>query len=515
MTSISFFGLNLFCILQLLVSTNSTHFHPPDHFNVAGNSPILKAEGEISDVGIAVQHAIILALRELNDKNDGIADDILPETVLQIALRSQLPYFKNGVETAERQVDAFDGEKLMGSIGPSDFEVLYGASRVFRDNHVAVIGYNDRHAALGLSDIFSNTLRTIPGYYIDGRILADVVESFHWEHVAVFSTSDTYGNMAKFFFEQEAKSKHLHILSDIHISPNTENFDEYLDQVKRDGAKIFVFLMHASVTAKLIKRGYERNIFNDHTQLLGAEHASDMDEWALVEPTLSSIMTGYMGVKYHSFPEDSEGKMRFIERFRNQESTLGDGVNCNNATDDTGYFLYMIDHDNDAGTPDVCTGLNFSVFHEDGSNIPSAAFYAYDATFALAYALHSLSYVHEVEFIDSESVKNELLQYVEFDGATGHIDFSTTFLDDGFDVGGRDEGLTFDLLNYDHKFETEEFKVVGAYHTSCRIEVISSTVLKRLLTVSPCSSIVASEMLDVRSITTAPTCHKNKLIGVE
>jgi ABC-type branched-subunit amino acid transport system substrate-binding protein len=491
--------------IYLASSANSTHYHPPDHFNLAGVSPIVDEDGEVLATGIAIQHAIILALRQLNDKYDGIGDDVLPSSTLRASLMWALPYFEDGVQVAQDQIDGFGSEKIMGCIGPAKYDVIYGASRVYKDNHVSVMGYDDRHSSLGLSDIFSNTLRTVPGNYIDGRLLADLVEQLHWERVGVFSTSDTYGNLAKFFFEQEAKKKGLDILANIHFSPATEDFSEYLLHAKHMGVQIFVLLMHGTSAGRLMQQGYAMKVFNSHTQLLGGEQASHIDQWTGVDPELPSIVSGYLGIKYHTMPEISDAKLAFIDQFRSQESTLGDGSACNNATDDVGNYLYQVDHDNNPATSHVCTGLNFSSFKTDGSDIPPAAYHAYDAVFAMAHALHSLAYTNEVEFINGEIVREELLQRVIFTGATGTVKFSSQFLDDGFDVGTRNFGLTFDVLNYDQTFMSPEFKSVGtlrsdtglALCSDCTVFFAGSSTDKPLDRPDPHSEHISSPLLSV------------------
>jgi ABC-type branched-subunit amino acid transport system substrate-binding protein/heme/copper-type cytochrome/quinol oxidase subunit 2 len=497
--------LKIISVLSATFVSASTNFAPPSHFNLAALSPILEKNGDISNDGIVIQHAILMALHQLNDKSDGIEDNLLASTTLKVSLQSSKPYFEEGVRVAQQQIDAFNGEQVMGCIGPYEYEVIYGASRVFEVNHVAVMGYHDRHAALGLSDIFSNTLRTVPGDYIDGRMTADLVELLHWERVGIFSTSDTNGNLAQFFFEQEAKLKRIEILSNIHVSPNTEDFSEYLREARHSGAKIFVLLMPGKAAGRLMQQGYEMGVFNSKTQLIGSQSASDIEGWKAVDPVLPSVVSGFIGLKYHEMPETSDKKTAFIEQFRSQQSTLDDGGACNNATDDTGHYIYQIDHDNDNATPYVCTGLNFSSFAEDGSDIPPAAYHAYDAVYAMAHALHSLSYIHEVEFIDDEVMREELLHFVSFDGATGTVMFSSEFIDDGFDVGTRNTGMSFDILNYDKSFQVEAFKEVGTLSPDhgmrlcegCSIVFTGSSRTKPLDRPHPHAEHISNAMLSV------------------
>jgi hypothetical protein len=203
-----------------------------------------------------------------------------------------------------------------------------------------------------------------------------------------------------------------------------------------------------------------------------------MSDWIAEDPNLPSLVTGYLGVAFKEQPHYTDERQGFVDRFCSQETTLGTAVGfngttnktimeCNNATDDRGHYLYQVDHDEDPTTDDICAGLNYSAFEEDGSDIPHTAYHAYDATYTIAYGLHSLMQTHGVDKgdIDGNMLRQEILNYVEFDGATGDVSFSTRFEDDGFDVGSRNSGMMFHVYNYHNSFSTEEFQVVGEIHS--------------------------------------------------
>jgi len=70
-------------------------------------------------------------------------------------------------------------------------------------------------------------------------------------------------------------------------------------------------------------------------------------------------------------------------------SVLADGsIECDQSKDDANHqYLYQ----GLVGSTMVCTGLNFSSFSRDGSDISDMALYAYDAVYALAYGLRRQS----------------------------------------------------------------------------------------------------------------------------
>jgi ABC-type branched-subunit amino acid transport system substrate-binding protein len=172
-----------------------SHYKPKAHFNIAAQSPIKLDDGTPDYEGIAVEAAILLAIKEINNKTDGFMDDILPESELRLVMRSTTYSFQEGVEVALEQFEAFgDDEEPVGCVGPMSYSGMRGSAPIFEDKHIAQIGYNARESALGYSDIYPNVLRTVPGYYVDGLVLADLVHDyFNYNRVALFSTSDTYG----------------------------------------------------------------------------------------------------------------------------------------------------------------------------------------------------------------------------------------------------------------------------------------------------------------------------------
>jgi hypothetical protein len=70
---------------------------------------------------------------------------------------------------------------------------------------------------------------------------ATLVNDMHWERVGVFSTSDTYGNIARFMFEKEAATRNIEILSDVHVSPSTEDFTSALIEARQKGLLCLCF----------------------------------------------------------------------------------------------------------------------------------------------------------------------------------------------------------------------------------------------------------------------------------
>eukprot|EP00966_Prymnesium_polylepis_P109119 2525141-Prymnesium_polylepis.1 len=113
----------------------------------------------------------------------------------------------------------------------------------------------------------------------------------------------------------------------------------------------------------------------------------------------------------------------YFARRRQLPPTMGDGVSCNLQTDDEGQtFLYAQDHDNDPGTPIVCSG------HHPILEGPADSS-GYDAVMAVAHALHELIEVRQRTTIAGSELLDTLIKQVSFDGASGYLEFNDASTD--------------------------------------------------------------------------------------
>jgi ABC-type branched-subunit amino acid transport system substrate-binding protein len=183
-----------------------------EYFNIGAMYPLATKDMEESK-GVQYIEAIMMAVDEINDKTDGIYDDVLPHTELRVVARAPLRTFSLGASNALELLTVDKG--VLAVIGPAGLHALEGSSPILEDaGHIPQICYLERDSLFGDSKHFPNLLRTIPAEYLDGRVVGDlIVDLFHWDKVTLFSTSDAYGSQTSFVFKQEAKKKGVDILS--------------------------------------------------------------------------------------------------------------------------------------------------------------------------------------------------------------------------------------------------------------------------------------------------------------
>lgn len=111
---------------------------PPEYFNVGLMFPIATDDFEVSN-GVKYIAAMEMAIDEINDKTDGVNDDLLPHTELRMVVRSPLSAFEIGAEAAGEMVRIDDGKGVIGCVGPAELRPMKGWLMKSEHNHIVNI----------------------------------------------------------------------------------------------------------------------------------------------------------------------------------------------------------------------------------------------------------------------------------------------------------------------------------------------------------------------------------------
>ena len=250
-----------------------------------------------------------------------------------------------------------------------------------------MIGYHERSAELGNSRSYSNTLRTVPGTYVEGRVIASIIKNFFgWTKVSVFYTNDDFSYSAN-FFQSYANELGITILSVHSFRPNEADLSTVINQAKQTGARIFVLLMAPTDAYNLISEGRLEGLFVEDTQLIGGESLSDLSLWRSIseitddnnsngnnngDDKLWEILKGFISVKWNGYTPSSPEVNRFISRYRSLPPTTGHRDNngnmiCDNTTDYYGYPVYKFQ--GPSSSSEVCCGVDYSLFARNSTSI--------------------------------------------------------------------------------------------------------------------------------------------------
>ena len=147
---------------------------------------------------------------------------------------------------------------------------------------------------------------------------------------------------------------------------------------------------------------------------------------------------------------------KFIEKFSKLPDTkldINGTITCElNIVDDSGlYLLYGMR----SVTGPVCSGLQFSKFFQNGSNIYPNAAHVYDAVYALAYGANNYLYKEEKTDLKSSSsnfYKSSFFNKVKFEGATGLVSFDQGSMYYPYNNrGDRRTGHVYEFYNFNEE----------------------------------------------------------------
>eukprot|EP01041_Mallomonas_annulata_P008621 gene8621-17784_t len=96
---------------------------------IGGLFPQTDFHGNLDNIGAQYLASFLMAVREINNKTDGIADDLLPNIDLVIAVRNTKQKFIETFQAAtELSTKAFNNSGIQAAIGPASVEEVEGAT---------------------------------------------------------------------------------------------------------------------------------------------------------------------------------------------------------------------------------------------------------------------------------------------------------------------------------------------------------------------------------------------------
>ena len=272
--------------------------------------------------------------------------------------------------------------------------------------------------------------------------------------MSTFANSDTYGSNGINQFQSSAAILGVQVLSSALLPVGQTNFAIPIAAALKSGSRIFVFFMTSRDMGNLLLQGYEAGLFGLGTQIIASDAATASAAlWArLPSPLVTKIMKGVIGFAPSSDYKTPEG-LSFLQNLLKQKNTVKNPKTavCNNATDDTGHYLFKELINPETSTKYNCSGFNFSMYAEDGSNVDNYVPYAYDATRAIAKAMHVLLYDQRQPNITGKALYAALINNVSFTGATGSVNFSRALTTDStrYAEGDRRTGVRYKVMNFD------------------------------------------------------------------
>ena len=404
--------------------------------------------------GIDRFSAFKLAIDEINNKTDGVADDLLPNTQLVYAYRDSKrddgSAFFGALELTQ---DTFGGQGVSAIVGAASSGPSMSAALVTGRMMVPQISYSSTSALLSDGQTYSYFLRTPPSDAFQGVGLADLIKNlFGFSKVATVSSTDGYGAAGIAAFHTAADELGLTILTAQTFAKDASDFTEQYRELKSSEARIIVIFCQANDAGPFMRGAFEEGIGGPGYLWIGSDATVKSDTWLnndvlLDEELRLQVMKGFIGLA-PSVGQGTAAYAGFEARTLAQPSTTGNGTSCNLATDDDGgAYIWAQDHDGDPATPLACGGNN-------NDYVGSYAPYAYDATYAIAHALHELIEVQGKSEVVGSELLDALVTNVSFVGVTGTIEFNDASTHpDRLYHGDRRVGISYDVYNYQSNAE--------------------------------------------------------------
>jgi len=415
---------------------------------------IYTRSGHLSQRGLQAQAAILMALEDINNKTDGIYDDILPDCFMNVSFK--FPYIENKKYIESAVALSGDGTAMTGCIGPGDTEYFSVVNPILVEGGVFHMGY--RAGSVRTPEQF---LRTSPANEPQAIALARLIrQHFGWERIGVITSMDSSSINSYDAFKREALNLGIQIICVSYLPSTTskEEYEQSVTKMAKCGARILVILTAEKHMQGIATEGNSIGLFRSNLQLLTLHHsmlASVRADVGLSSKDISRLLKGAMSLR-PSLDISAAPSFAFVERFLAQQSTVGvfnstsGGYVCHPGYDASGFPLYRsYEEEYIRRSSSPCLGLNFSAFSKDGSDIEMDAFYAYDAVISLAHSIHYL--MKSDNFTLPPSLNSAaLLKYVtknSFTGATGRVTYRASPIEYS-ERAYRLSDMPFEVVNF-------------------------------------------------------------------
>jgi hypothetical protein len=425
----------------------------PTVVKIGGLFSAFKDGGSIMDKENAEFLAMFLmAVSEINNKTDGIHDDLLPDTQLKISLVNSISTTLSGATAYFDVKDSFFHSGVSGIVNTLSSDLVKSINPyAVEDKTFQVISTaQDADLADGLQ--YPYKASTIPLDTFIGAVFQEILCSNGLEKIAILAEDNSFGMQATFELMSNTRGSDCNLLSLAHISfiPTTTDFSLILDELKQSGAQIFVIFASLSPTTSLLIQGRNRRVFHSGMLILTSESHNLAEEMELTHSldkvAISSILRGVIsadffpdyGVKYTVMGKSF--MTRFLEFGASRLNSYT--ADCKQF-DDSGERMLLRNTETGVG----CAELNFSSYISGNEDLGVYASLVYDATYALAHAIHVV--LSQSTPLTSSNIREAMLDDVLFEGVSGMIDIERgSNLRTGDKQGDRVGGVHYQLLNF-------------------------------------------------------------------
>jgi hypothetical protein len=475
----------LFCVLSAIFwvvycwSFSSLATTAPSRVRVGGFFSPISPTGTVYVEQAEHLAAFLMAVNDINNKTDGIHDNLLPLTEFQVAVGVESS-IESAATNAVKLGSSFGGRGVVAAISSLfNVDALMVSQLLNSMNVLSVL-------TLANSGSFHNpaaypyvaTIRPLQSR--QGMVIQNMICLSSVRKIVVFAGTDSDNIQMMSQFQDESICE-LDVLAVISVRAELSDMSFEIEQALIMGARYFVNFLPAAQNAWMIEQGYDAGLFHDdtviYTSIIGA---TNITQYFSPETDVARVLTGFFYFKYAPdyYMGQTNESITFARRWREQSSRAGRLVNggvhvCDNTTDDSGNYLYQVVMNKTT----VCTGLDFASYAADGADIHPYTALTYDGTILVAMAM-DIAIRNGLNYKDPVTLLNIMVINITFNGASGPMNLFRGYSQYAYDGRGtRNAGTQYIVYNFHPQLYTdgsEDFMVqIGTFdgdsrkYTSC------------------------------------------------
>jgi len=390
---------------------------------------------------------VFQALEEINNKSDGVADELLPHTRILVSYNDSKCDATVALQAALHLTqNAFDGQRVAAIIGAGCSGASLAAAQVAEASKVPIISPSSHSPELSDGQSYPYFLRTCPSdAYIAAGMIDILQKLLEYTSVGLVTSTDGYGAGAASAFSEAAISADLTLSVAVNFRRDAVNFDPQHQQLLRTGTRVIVLFAQGLRAARFVHLSLSAGLGGDgYLWLLGDESLSDPAHWSNDDALRLRALKGSLAL----MPSVGHSAVhaQYLARQRQRSLTRrADGSCSSQMDDDRGAHLWGQHRDGGSTQQFVCAS-------EDPYRESVYDAFGYDAVMAVALALHDLIEVQKRDRVTGIELLDSLLARVHFDGVSGLVDLFDAAANSSRHLfkGDRRVGFSLSLLNYEN-----------------------------------------------------------------
>jgi ABC-type branched-subunit amino acid transport system substrate-binding protein len=420
----------------------------------------------------------LMAINEINDKTDGIHDDLLPNTKIvfeYVDSKRSSSYALAGAYYLGNE--AFDGQGADVVLGASSSGPTASAQLALKNFGIPQMSYSATSPSLSDAGEYPTFFRSVGSDAFQAKAIANILKNeLGYNNVCTIKALDDYSAAGMSAFNEAAQELDIFIAgsSEVFENPTPDGVQAAIKIIKDAQCNVVFAMAQATAGGQMAREAVRQGILGGNSNYMwvfadavtgfmpdvkaSAQVATALEDGTVVPAIDVDVdFKGSLGLNplKPANPEYDAWLLRYAA-LPSTEGTCGNqgetgtaGCSCNQQADSFGNLLFQRDHDEDPSTPDRCVGFDYS----DINTVNAYLYYKYDAAYALARAAHKMVEDGSTSF-DGPTFMSTLKE-LSFTGISGTIEFESN--------GDRTVGVGFSVYNHDGE---GNFGTIGGWEQS-------------------------------------------------